>query len=208
MWNKRGLSKLKFEQNRKRRSATTNYIYNICFIYIRIYTYVYIYSRFLPCYGEELVFSQFNECSGFLPLISNPGADPSVRGFLCVLPQHRLGQLSTLPYAHQAEMKISLHLLGHLFCPGAALDYVVASRADDVTHSLGGVAVSLGGFGGQLQDSAGGSQRFCVHELAGLGRPRYLQHLFCSSLCCIFALQIEEGKKKNSSTQGQAAVDS
>jgi hypothetical protein len=48
--------------------------------------YMHLLSKFLPCYGEEWVFSQFNEGSGLFPLISNPGADLSYRGFLFSAP--------------------------------------------------------------------------------------------------------------------------
>jgi hypothetical protein len=38
-------------------------------------------KTFFPCYGEEWISLQFSE---LFPLILNPGADASDRGFLCV----------------------------------------------------------------------------------------------------------------------------
>jgi hypothetical protein len=50
--------------------------------------YIYIYT----CYGEECVSSQFNECSGLFPLISNPGAD-NLTGILNVSALLKVGIL-------------------------------------------------------------------------------------------------------------------
>jgi hypothetical protein len=49
--------------------------------------------------------------------------------------------------------------------PQVLLDCVVPSRADDVLHLSGRIAVSLGWIRGHLQDGSGSSLRFCVHEL-------------------------------------------
>jgi hypothetical protein len=66
------------------------------------------------------------------------------------LTPHRLIQLSVLPLSLQAEGKCSVNVLATRFfqgegaiSPKATLDYVVPSKADDVSSSLGRGAHSL-----------------------------------------------------------------
>jgi hypothetical protein len=60
-----------------------------------------------------------------------------------------LGELKFLLTHPEAELKYSIHLFGYQYCPGdaicppAVLDYVVASRADDVLCSPDTVVDSL-----------------------------------------------------------------
>jgi hypothetical protein len=107
-------------------------------------------------------------------------------------PPHRLDQLNVSPHPHQAEVNFSSVYLATTFiqesviCPTTLLDYMVLSRANDVSCLPGRVTVS------QLQEE---SKFLCLRIMADTGCHRCLQNLFCCSLHCVFCSS-KKGEKK------------
>jgi hypothetical protein len=120
-------------------------------------------------------------------------------GQICHFPQAAAGP----PHSHQARVKFSFHLLGHLLCPGGVqfvhkLSWTMSfPPATGEASWPGGVVISLNG---TLESSLVGSGRQqlevpCPWILVGSGYPKCLYNLFLPFFVLSFC-SLEREKKK------------